>query len=718
MSTDRKKDKLHKLKEKIEESYDFFKENYDRYNLFYKETFEDSRSQASIDLESVTNIPSLEFNIFKPFVDELIGRFVQQNPSLRAFGTNGVAGKSVQIIEGHLRYILDNCEPCLRRAFEESTAGGFSVLKVCTDYRSSMSFDQSIFIEKAFNPTLCYFDKNAVSSHKGDGEFSGEMIPMNLEQFAADFGEKETRDIVNGYGKKEKTGKSSFSRFKWNFKSGKVDYILVCDHYEKTYKKKRILEVQVPGNLQVMFEDDYEALIESLPPDLPLEMWPRIVNERMTVVDEITRYLLTDEKILKTEKTSYPYLPHVFVTGNSKVITDSGGQSKEMTLPYVYTLRSMQQLKNLSMSLLGNDMQNVTQSLAMIPQEGIPDNDTYRQALLNPQQASIIVYKSRDDETQQPLPPPQSFPRNQLPSYVQQFFYDSGLPQMMLGNYFHQLANPGDNLSGKAIEAGDMASHGAASPYISNFIGSSLGQIAKICVKLMPLYYRTGQTIPIKKSDGTRQYYTIKDDGEFDLHYKDDEYDVEIKPGLSSVLQKREALRTTLDLMKICPVIQEFICTTREGINYLLSNVESRGVDSLREMVDQFVDKYNQQQQQKQILTQQEIQKNQQQLQAQDPNLLKKEELQVESQKNAQNHQYRMLEAYLKNEATKSKHMTDKEANQIKFIDSVSKRMEVEGKLALENEKIMTEKEKLEAEEYRANELDLNEFSRYLSKIT
>ena len=705
MSSYRTKEKLDELKRKISDSHDFFEENYTRYNEYRWSTYKDSRTYASQVQEQNTGQPNLEVNIFKSHLTNIVERYIAQNPSLRAFATAEAFAPAAKIMEAHLRAIMDDCNEYLKASFEESASGGFSVLKVATEYASPTSFDQKLLIQQVSDPTLCYFDKRARKSHKGDGEFSGEIVPMTIDDFRKHFGEAETRDMVTFYDRKDRngnmSGKANFSKFQWRYKASNVDYIMVCDHFEKKYKKKRLLEITAMDMKQVMLEEDYERLMESLPPDVPIEFLPQITNERMTTVYEIYRYSVTEGKILKIEKTAYPELPHIFVSGDSKRLNDNG-LVQEMTIPYVYPLKDIQKVKNYSFSQIGNDLQNMNQSLAMMPVESVPDNDVYREALTSPQRAQLIVYNHLDRETGQPLPPPQLFPRAQTPAYVQQIFYDNATSQSLLGNYFHQLANPRDQLSGKAIQAGDMASSGGASPYFDNFIQSSLGRIAFILVRMMPIYYRTGQNIPVKNADGTRSYYEIKEDGEFTLRYSGDEFEVEIKPGLSSTMQKKEAFATTLDLMNICPVIKEFICTTPQGINYLLSNIESRGIDSLREMVDQFVGQYNQKQQQQQMLTQQQIQENQKRLQAEDPMLLKSQELQIKARKDEQENAYKNKKLQVDWMKEREKNKNTAQENNIKFAQAVTQRMKVEGDLGIKAAEIQKDEQRMETENERS----------------
>ena len=174
---------LPRIKANIKDSYDYFKDNYDRawdYKNFVCKT---SLSDSDISLMKELGRPQIEFPILEAYISGQRGEFAKQEPTLEVGASDDSMEdpkpELIKFIEGYVRHNLfeSNRDNMLYDTFTDTLIGGFSAWKVVTDYVNEMSFNQNIKLSKVFDPTLTFFDKFAMESHKGDGAYCGELFP-------------------------------------------------------------------------------------------------------------------------------------------------------------------------------------------------------------------------------------------------------------------------------------------------------------------------------------------------------------------------------------------------------------------------------------------------------------------------------------------------------------------------------------------------------------
>mgnify|MGYP001583782933 CR=1 FL=1 len=227
------KDKLPDIKKCIADSREYFQDNINRYNEFMSFVFKSSLTQDDENALDDIGKPTIEFNILESKISRLRGEFAKQQPSLTVRAADGVPIQHltqdfiqlIDLIEAHLRAIFFDAtnDKLEYDVYSDLLAGGWSVLQVYTDYVSEMSFEQNIFVERVFDPTLTGFDPLARQSHKGDGDYCFCLYPMKKEDFEKEFGEDYTKNM------KFQSGVEGFS---WSYRNGNNEaVILVCDYY-------------------------------------------------------------------------------------------------------------------------------------------------------------------------------------------------------------------------------------------------------------------------------------------------------------------------------------------------------------------------------------------------------------------------------------------------------------------------------------------------------
>ena len=596
LDNDPKKDKLKYLRDCVEESYAYAKDNYDRFNQFQEFIYSTALTQSDMTKLQALKKPQIEFNILEAYISRQMGEFAEHEPGLAVSLADSVSpsaltpslAQTIDVIEGHTRDTIRQAENdgLQEKIYKDLMSGGFSVAQVYTDYVSPMSFEQKICLDRVFDPTLCGFDPMARKSHKGDGRYCFELIPKTKEDFEEEFGKEASRDIQYT---------RNVSSFNWSYQNDSRKIVLVANFFEKVSKREKIVKL---SNGQVILARHYKQIEKIWEERQLIEQMPAIIEERYTNIDTIDHYYFCQNKILSHTKTNFSKLPLVFFDGNSVMLKQRGdGSTKQMTRPYVYQAMGIQKLKNFAGQTVAAEIENMVEHKFMVAIESIPED--YLDVYNNPQQAQTLVYNAfldRNPET--PLPPPREIQRAPTPQIVQETFMGSDqVTQAILGSYDAQMGITDGQISGKAIQQGAMHSSAAAKPYLMGYI-NGLNRIGEIMLDLYPKYYVTPRSIPVLKPNGLRSYQIINDPKQpepLTINYRPDDLQIKIEAGINSVLQKQMALNQIIQLMSASEGFANFINSA--GIPTLLDNVDIRGIDDLKLKAQDYMQQLQQQQQ-------------------------------------------------------------------------------------------------------------------------
>ena len=574
-------ERLPKIKSRVRNAHDYFKENYDRYNEFMRFVFESNLTGDEVTLLQTMNRPQLEFNALESRVSRLLGEMSKQEPDIvvSADDESKADWITMKVVEQHLRHVLLDIknEHTRYEVYKDVLAGGFSVIKVYTDYANSMSMDQTIKFTRA-EPTLCVFDKIARFSHKGDGMFCAELFPKSKEDFEEEFPDVPTNTL---------SFRRDFAGFNWSYINDNSSIILVADYYEKVRREKTIVRVADPKDEggKVMTMEAYNKLVDewddiTVPPNI-------IGKPRKTLVDRIDRYRVIDNQVLEYEQTDYTMLPLVFVDGSSVMVkTPKNGNIRQVCRPYVYNAKGAQRLKNFAGIALANEIENATQAKLMVAKEAMPKEEDLLQAYKNPQQANVYVFNSvHEGNPEMPISNPirevQKVPAP--PEIAQAFQGSDSMIEQSLGSYDAALGINNNQLSGVAIVEGATQSNSAAMPYVVGFM-QGLQRAAEIYVDLLPKYYITPRTLPIMDEEGKRQFVKINTEDGLPFDFDTNVLNVVVKAGASFQVQKSRTIMMVKEMMGMSPQFAEFIAS--KGLNFVLDNMEGKGIEQLKQMVD------------------------------------------------------------------------------------------------------------------------------------
>jgi len=657
----RYQDNLARIKKVVRNTHDYFKDNYDRYNEFRKFVFESSLTEDEITLLMTMNRPQLEFNVLEAYVSRLLGEFSKQEPDIEvnAYDEEKADPITIKVVQQHLKHVfMDADNNHLRyEVYKDLLSGGFSVVKVKTEYEHPMSMNQVIKFEKC-EPTLSGFDKISRLSHKGDGNFCFELFPKGKEEFREEYPDTSTSTM---------SFRRDFAGFNWSYQNDNSQIVVVCDYYEKKRKEETIVQVR---DGRVMTQTKYNKMVNdwndmTVPPTI-------IGKPRKTMLDKIVRYRLIENQVLEFEETDFSYLPLVFIDGHSIMIkTPLNGNIRQVTRPYVYHAKGAQRLKNYAGISLANEIENTVQHKFMVAKEALPKEENFLSAYENVQKESVLVYNSvHESNPEMPIQNPiREIQRVPAPPEIAQAFTGSdSLIQNVLGSYDASLGINNNQLSGIAIVEGASQSNATAMPYIVGCL-QGFQRLAQIYVDLMPKYMVTPRTIPIRDEEGKRHYVKINQDQGMPMDFDTNVLNVAVKAGASFQVQKSRTIMMVKEIMGMSPLFQQFMA--EKGLNFILDNMEGKGIEELKALTGEWVQQYQQEKQQAQQAAQQNPQAMKPQIEmAKMQQQQKKNEMdfQVDMAKLKQDQQKIMADLHLGKESANVqlvKAMTEKFAKQV-----------------------------------------------------
>ena len=198
--------------------------------------------------------------------------------------------------------------------------------------------------------------------------------------------------------------------------------------------------------------------------------------------------------------------------------------------------------------------------------------------------------------------------------------------QTILGSYDNTLSANKQDISGVAIQNGAVQTAAAASPYLMSYI-KGLNRICEINVDLIPKYYKTPRTIPIKQPDGKRSYQIInekpaerqnpmipgeeglqqgmEDNAEIaggaeggmesmqqsksvTMFYMPHELGVRVEAGVNTNIQKQVALDQIIRMMQSSEIFAQFI--NSQGLEIILDNMDIRGIEGMKVAAARFME--------------------------------------------------------------------------------------------------------------------------------
>lgn len=619
----RYQDRLKRIKANVDESRDFYKPCYEKFHDYRKFLFKSNISPEERNVLFLLKKPELEFGVLLPYFQRQMGEFATQEPFVSVAqnpeSDSNMHPELIKFIEGHLRHQFYEAQKSstLMQTIHESYSGGFSGMKIWTDYASPTSFNQVVKFGKGYDPTLMGWDPMAVQPHKGDGNYSFEIYPKRLKDAQRLYPEVDFDDL-------------HFSRsvegYTWSYSTDKDKYVLICDYFEKKFKRVKMHRL---ANGQTVSEEKYKQMLEMWDRSGTIAEPPAIVESKWADIERICRYIFMEDQVLEYEETDYPGLPHVYVPGDDIIYRESYGAPVQLlTTPYTAPAQDAQRLKNFCGQTLAAQIQNMIAHQIMIAEESLPKSPDNLRAYTNPQEAMVMIWQAYDlDNPERAMPKPDIIPRIEPSANVVNLFMGCDqLIQNIMGTYDAAMGINNNQLSGTAISKAARQSNPTTIPRLTSFM-QSLTRIAQLSVAMYPRIYITPRNLPVKmKGETDTKYVRINEPNAFMLDYDDDALNVTVEAAPNFSIQRQDALDMLARLSQFIPGMQQFLGSV--GLPIVFDNVEMRNADELKQKATEWLKQQEEAQQQAQQAQQQGAQ--------QDPAMMK---MQIEQGKLQQGQQ-------------------------------------------------------------------------------
>jgi hypothetical protein len=290
--------------------------------------------------------------------------------------------------------------------------------------------------------------------------------------------------------------------------------------------------------------------------------------------------------------------------------TPKNGNVRQVTRPYVYHAKGAQRLKNYAGISWANEIENTVQHKFMVAKEALPKEEEFLQAYKDVQKANVLVYNSvHESDPNLPIENPLREVQRVAapPEIMAAFTMSDNLIQQILGSYDASLGINDNQLSGTAIVEAATQSNATAMPYIVGYL-DGYQRAAQIYVDLLPKYVTTPRTIPVMDNEGKRNSVMINQPDGIELFYDANQLNVVVKAGASFQVQKSRTIMMVKEMMGMSPLFGQFIA--EKGLNFILDNMEGKGIEQLKQMVDGWLQEMQQQKQMAMQQQQQEMQNN------------------------------------------------------------------------------------------------------------
>ena len=684
ISKERQKD-LDNIKKDVKESREYFQENIDRFKREKEFAFYSALKTGDKVTLSTIGQPCIECNFIEAFLSKILGDFSKYEPSIMVSSEyNAVIDpKVIEFTEGRIRHMEDEARRngVAYGVFQDALCG-YSAWKVSTNYVNPYSFQQDFYLDRVFSPLLVGFDPLARQPHKGDGKYCFELFPKSEEEIIDLYPNIDLRGI---------NYKRGIEGFNWSYVNMEKKILLLCDYYCKKEKKIKIVKIaQTPMMKQMGIPDElpmdkYKIILEKMHEHGIIEQEPQIIDERMTRVPKIVRYRFVENQILEyDDSTVFTELPYIFVDGNSvEIQANDLNEMRQVTRSYFHNATGVQKLANVALQSVGNELENTIQHKLMIAEEGLPDSEEARTALVDFQIPNIVMYKAFLQKEgvkigDIALPPPQTIVRQPMPpeflSVLQMSFQ---LMQSIFGTYDAALGINDNQLSGNAIVKAAMQANAATLPTMVRYM-QSLSQVGKVILTSMPKVYVEERTLPVLTKEGKRQERRINGD-DLKLDYNENMVNIKIESGPNSKIMRAETLNGLVALSQANPTFGQFMNSSPMLLE-IIKLLDIPNKDEIIKYAEGFV-----QQQMK-------AQQAQQQQQMQNPLLMKAQNEQMDIQREAQKNQVdAMLKAKdmdLKQQAIDNERMQIVEDSKLCHLDMLTRISRDETEKARSNDEL------------------------------
>lgn len=396
----------------------------------------------------------------------------------------------------HIEYI-SNAENVYDYGTSYQVKAGWGYWRVATDYISSKSFDQEIYIRRIKDPMSVYIDPDINEADGSDARYAFIFEDMSRDLF---------NDKYPDF--KDKVGFAPLGNYSSDIWLTE-HHVRVAEYYTKSQKDDKYVSYHDPDenqDVEELFSDltkeqkEKFKLIKQREGNLPIEL--QTYRERKVLTDNIEWYKIAGDHIIERGPWLGKYIPVVRLMGTETVINgewDCCGHTRSLINP--------QQIYNYNTSANVEYGALQTKSPWLCDTEAIEGYEEFYKTA-NTVNRSYLPHKTWSEDGRQLPPPTRPQAPQASPAYVEQLKIAQNEMMMASGQYQAQMGENENAKSGVAINARQRQGDRSTYHFIDN-LAIAVRFTGKILLDLIPKIYDTQRVKRIEGSDGTLLEVTI-----------------------------------------------------------------------------------------------------------------------------------------------------------------------------------------------------------------
>jgi len=475
--------------------------------------------------------PCLTINRLPAFIRQVVNDARQNKPAITVHpADSGADVATAEIISGLIRNIeyASDADVAYGTALESAVTGGLGYFRVGLDYSREDGFEQDIRIQRIADPFTVYADPYSTAADSSDWNlgFAVEAMPKAL--FEKRFKGAEAVDWQNAY---HGVGSSWLDG----------DRVLVAEYWTREEVPARLLGLSdgqaVEEAVYKARKDQFDALGLS------------VVAERAIKARRVRQRLLTGAEVL--DETDWPgrFIPIVPVFGEELTV-----EGKRSFRSLVRDAKDPQRMFNYWRTA-STELVALAPKAPFIGPKGAFNTDAEKWSKANTESYPFIEYDG-------PMPPERQTFAGPPAGALQEAMNASDDMKAIMGLHDASLGMPGNEISGRAINARQREGDVSTFHYIDN-LSRSIRHAGRILIDLIPRIYGKPRMLRVLGPEGAPQVVPVNQPvavpgpgGEpmrriYDLGLG--KYDLTVEAGPSYTTRRQEAADQMMEFVRVFP---------------------------------------------------------------------------------------------------------------------------------------------------------------------